>query len=593
MIPKLLNDNPSPRQLYMAGTWNYARGKDAIEHPDYVKACDMAQNPSAYGLINEPWDRGWIRTWQDVAATLKGCWFDEERSARPVKLTKLLRHYKGKWAGQRFEFADFWEWDIVRPLFGWMKKLEYGEKPVRRYKRGSAWMSKKNGKTTSFSALLTYLLGFDDEGGAEVYSAAVDKVQSARVYRDCELMMKKAHEGLRKDFKFTNSTYTVAHPESDSIYRPLSSDANNSEGLDIHALLYDELHAVKSDKLWSVLRYGDIARSQPLFMAFSTSGEYDSEAVGWLEFEYAVKIRDGIIEDDEYFAYVAAADPEKDDWESLETWIKANPAWGITQNEAGMRKKYETAKNKPSEINDFKRYLLGIWTHGASKFINMDAWANRCRSDIGDLAGRRCWAGLDLSAVVDLTATAFLFEPDENGVMPLIVRGFMPESRIIEAQNRDQVPYAQWIEDGWVFETPGERVDYEFVEKYVKDMAGRHSFVDLGFDRWNAESIRKHLDDDTGIECYEVSMGYSHMSQPTKELEALILEGKIAHENNPMLKWMMSNLIVDKDANSNVKPNKGKSTQKIDGAVAGIIALARYLVWRDQEIKFDGGILSF
>lgn len=577
MIPSLLKKNPSPREDYMSGTWDYARGRAATDHPEYRTAVEMAAHPAAYELHSPPFDSGWIRTWQDVCAVLKGCWFSEERSMRPINFTRFLRHYKGKWAGQRFEFADFWRWDIIMPLFGWMRRLDSpDEKPLRRYRRGSVWVSKKNMKTTSFSATLSYLLGFDGEEGAEVYSAAIDKEQAGRVYKDCETMMRKAQPIVRNEFKFTNSKHQIAHPETNSIYRPLSSLGDNSEGLDISALFYDEIHALKTDKLWKVLRYGDIARAQPLFMAFSTSGEYDPEAVGYQEFEYAVKVRDGIVENDEYFSYVAALDPDVDDWEDPECWKKANPAWGITANLEEMTRKYQDAKDKPNEIVDFKRYRLGIWVNSVNCFINMDAWNKRCgESPVSVDDGVFFWGGLDLSSKCDITAYINVFEPDESGVIPVRSRFYVPEAMVLELEHRDEVPYRQWVSDGFVTATPGERVDYSFIIRDVMEDYGGGHLVDIGFDPWNAEGVRQELDDFNGVPCFEIRQGYGHLSEPLKELQALINEGKIQHGGNPVLRWMASNLVADMDPNGNVKPNKSKSINKIDGMVALIMALAR------------------
>ncbi len=578
MTPRVMAGDRTCRPDYLAGVWDYAKGMAAVEHRRYRRAVSMADRAG--------WDSGWIRTWQDVEATLAGCRFDIDSADRVVMYFSMLRHYKGqRWAGKPFTLLDWWKYDVIMPLFGW--KTAAG---LRRYRRGSVWVPKKNGKTTVFSGCLCYLLGFDNESGAEVYSAAVDRDQAGRLYRDARQMIRRSPALDRsKMFHFVDSTKTIQHVTSSSVYRALSSDANKSEGLDIYALFFDEIHALKNPDLWKVTFHGDIARDQSLFMAMSTAGEYDPNAVGYSEFEYAKKVRDAAITDTEYFSYIAAAEPESD-WTDPAVWKRANPSWGVIVLEDELKKKFRRAVEKPDEQADFKRYRLNIWIREVTKYLDIDAWRAKCGGPLTDdmLAGARCWGGVDLSSTTDLTAVCWVFElPD--GVYGARWRFWMPDECIIRAGHRDKAPYGLWAEQGYIETTPGNVTDYNYVKQALREDAEKYGAIEIGYDPWNAEATMLDLQEQSGLTVVKVAQVGRELNWPMKSLQAMAAGGSLRHGDNPVALWMADNLVARTDPNGNCAPDKKKSISRIDGMAALVTALNRALGPQEAEyIEYTG-----
>lgn len=357
-------DDPDVRDDYRRGTWDYARGRMAKEHPRYDEAVEIAKSGP------NPFDPFWIRTWVDVVAVLEGCWFDVFEAYFKLRFFGFLKHTKGKkWMGKQFIPIDWQKYDVILPLFGW-KRAD----GTRRFRRGSIWISKKNGKTTLLAAIAILLMRFDGEGGAEVYSAAVDRDQAGRIYGDFSAMVRGSNE-LSGIFRCLDSKKLIKCRDirDSSFFKTLSADAKKAEGMDISGLIFDEIHALKKDDLWRATFHGDIAREQPLSISLSTAGEYDPESVGCREWDVAGKVMNGALEDWEYFVYRAAADPERSRPGDVRAWKKANPSWGVAVKESELKTKYNRAKMYPQELMDFKRYRMNIWVRGVKKFLDFDA----------------------------------------------------------------------------------------------------------------------------------------------------------------------------------------------------------------------------
>ena len=548
--------------------WDYARGRPAVEHKGYKAAVARANKGR--------WDPGWIRTWQDVEAVAAGCWMDEEAGCEVVNFFGLLRHYKGRWSGLPIELYDVQKYDWVMPLFGWMRP-----DGTRRFRRGDIWVPKKNGKTLICAGLILFLMAFDGEPGAQVYSAAVDREQAGLIYNDASRMVRAA-PALRDRFKRVDSTKSIRHLKSNSFYKALSADVPSKEGLDIHALVFDEIHAVPNNRLFQTLYYADIAREQPLFINISTAGIYRKTSIGCREWDYTGKVMEGVVVDWEFLAYRAAADPEGD-WTDPEVWKRANPAWGIIVDPKEIAGKFERGKLYPEEQSDFQRYRLNIWAQHVVKFLDIRRWIDLCGGDFKTTDRIPCWGGLDLSSKIDLTAFVMVMDLGDE-TWGVLARFWMPGDNIMAASIRDNVPYHTWVNDGWITATEGNVVDYRAVERQVLEDAERFGLREVGYDGWQANDVATRLTDG-GVVMVEMRQGFRTLSAPTKKLQALVTAGRLRHGGNPVLTWMADNLSVKRDSNDNVKPDKEKSVAKIDGMVALVMALGRATAGGEGEKK--------
>jgi phage terminase large subunit-like protein len=510
---------------------------------------------------------GWLSrivTASDVAAANAGCYFDAAAGERVVMFfERFLRHSKAPWAGKPFTLMDWQKDDVLRPLFGW-KRAD----GTRRFRVGYIEIPKKNGKSTLCAGLSLFLLMADGETGAEVYSAAADRDQASIVFNEAAKMAQAA-PALAPRLEIIHSRKTIHHAASGSVYRALSAEVNTKEGLNISGLIFDELHAQKSPELWDALRYGGASRRQPLLVAITTAG-CDRQSIGWEQHEYAAKVLEGAITDEAFFAFIRAATPE-DDWTSPATWRKANPSLGITISEEDFAKDCAEARELARKENPFKRYRLNIWTEQADRWLQMDKW-DACAGEVDEaqLIGRPCYAGLDLASTTDVAALVLVF-PDEGGAL-VMSRFWIPSERSIERQRRDGVPYETWVKQGLIERTQGNVIDYDLIRKRINELGQRYEIRQIAIDRWNATQLATQLSGD-GLEVVMFGQGFASMSAPTKELEKLVLAGRLAHGGNEVLRWMAGNVATETDAAGNVKPSKKKSTQRIDGIVALIMAL--------------------
>lgn len=546
------------------------------------------------GLLATAKDEGWsewIRTEADERAVLSGCWFDREAAARvEVFFERFLRHSKGEWAGKPFRLQEWQKRDLLFPLFAWKKRNGY-----RRFRNAYIEVPKKNGKSALCSGISLYLLVADGEPGAEVYSAAADRDQASIVYGEAERMVMSS-PALSRRLRVIPSRKTILFPRTNSVYRALSADVPTKEGLNIHGLIFDELHAQKSRELFDTLRYGGAARRQPLLVSITTAG-FDRNSICWEQHEYARKVLKGIVEDESFFAYIRAAneDPNEgpvDDWTSREAWYKANPSLGVTISEEAFAAECREAQEKPTLQNSFKRYRLNIWTSADVRWMPMDKWdASAGSVEPHMLAGKSCFGGLDLSTTLDITACVFVF-PWDDGIYKLHPLFWIPEENMRERSTRDRVPYEVWARQGLVRTTPGNVVDYAWIEKDILEFAERHKVEEIAYDQWNATEIIQRLTD-AGLVMVPTRQGFASMSGPMKQTEALVYSGKLHHGGNPVLRWMADNVQASVDPAGNLKPDKGKSRERIDGIVALIMAIGRAAMRENQASVYEErGLIS-
>ncbi|MGE5553307.1 MAG: terminase large subunit [Betaproteobacteria bacterium] len=494
-------------------------------------------------------------------------WFDEAAADRAVEFfERFLRHVKGKWAGCRFELQDWQRDDIIRPLFGWKRK-----DGTRRYRVAYIEIPRKNGKSTLSAGIALYLLFADGEPGAEVYSAAADRDQAAIVFETAKAMV-EASPALRKRSEIYKRAIVV--PTTGSSYKVLSADAPTKHGLNAHGIIFDELHAQPNRELWDVLTTSTGAREQPLVVAITTAG-YDRNSICWEQHEYAEKVLKGVIDDPSFFAYIAAAD-EKDDWRDPATWKKANPGLGVTVKLDYLEQEARRAAEVPAYQNTFRRLHLNQWTQQAERWLDIAAWdATAGEVDPDELIGRPCYGGLDLASTTDIAAFELVFPPTEEDPDFRVLSYFwVPKDNIRDRVTRDRVPYDVWAKQGLIEATEGSVIHYGAIRQKIENLAAIYPIKEIAFDRWGATQLSQELDD-AGFTVVPFGQGFSSMSAPTKELLNLVMAKRLHHGGNPVLRWMADNMVVKQDPAGNVKPDKSKSTQKIDGIVALIMALDR------------------
>lgn len=519
-------------------------------------------------------------------AEAMGLWYDPKQADRICRFFKAhLRHTKGRWAGEPFDPLNWQRVHVLEPLFGWRRESD----GHRRYRRGSIWIPKKNGKTTMGAGVSHYMLTADGEEGAEVYSAAIDRNQASIIYREMSAMARKS-EKLTELLKLIDSTKTISYMRKNSYYTALSSDAPSKEGLNAHCLFFDEIHALKNPELWTTLYYSTIARTQPLFLAISTAGVYMPESIGWREWDYANKVLRGTVsveDDPQYFPFVRATSPDSD-LDDPKSWEESNPSWGETISPEEFKLSHARARLNPIEWNDFKRYRLNIWISSVSKYLDVKKWnQGKVDFDADKLVGLPCKIGMDLSAEIDLTAVVILLGPDSDGNIYSLEHYFMPEDTIIARRTQDNVPYDVWVSSGWITATPGAMIDREHICNHVVEASSKYRPSEIGYDKFNALEVAQILEKH-GETMVSIPQVASHLSAPTKRLQALINSGKWKHFGNPVTRWMVDNVVVAVDSNDNVRPHKGKSTQRIDGIAATVTALSRLMVGDDKTIQFTG-----
>ena len=547
----------------------------------------------------------WIRNKSDVTAIDNGCWFDEEAGLRVVEFFhKYIRHSKGEWAGRPFELINKrielpkkiikavgewsrWEHDeIIMPLFGWKRR-----DGTRRFRRGYIEIPRKNGKSTLISGIGLYMTIGDQENGAEVYAAAVDKSQAYIVFGEARNMLDSSPE-LKK---YMNSfRYTISVRKTNSFFHVLSADVPTKHGLNSHCNLIDELHAHKSGELFDVLIGGTGARRQPLTLSITTAG-YDRKSKCWEEHEYGRKINDGIIKDDSFFAYISGI-KEDEDWTNPVIWAKASPNIGVSLKLDFLKEEFKHAKESARYENTFKRLYLDMWTSQDVKFLSIERWA-ACSGEINieQLKARTCFGGLDLSSTLDITAFVLLFPPENEGDKWVVLPYFwIPEDTIYFRAKKDRIPYDIWTKQEYIMSTPGNVIDDGFIKQFIVDLRDKFQIQEIGFDPWNATQISLQLES-AGLKMVPVRQGFASMSPPTKQFEKMIIGCELNHGDNEVLNWMADNLAVREDPAGNLKPDKNKSTEKIDGIVALIIAIDRAMrsIGEEKSVYADRGVITF
>lgn len=565
---------------------------------------------------------------------LRGITFDKNAAQHVVDFFGTLRHSKGEWGkkgGLPF-ILEPWQTFILANLFGF--KRANGK---RRFREAHIEVARKNGKTTFMSGIALYMLVADDEPGAEIYSIATTRDQSKIVFDEAVRMRNKSPMLSTRVSSYRNNLSVLS---TASKFEPQSADYGTADGKNVHCLVADELHQHPTRLLYDAYYEAMGSREQPMCISVTTAG-YDTMGICFAQRKIAENILVGNTEataGDSVFAYIACIDePDKDgkggdDWKDEACWAKANPNLNVSVKMDGMREAAAKAEQDPTALNSFLCKRLNVWTSQEIRWMPPDKWA-RCNAAgpmahpkalrdaaLARLAGRTCIGGLDLSAKIDLSAFALVFPPvkevveriakqqtyaermsrapvqfTEKVITPadpfwsVLVWFWVPEGCIEERVKKDRVRYDVWKKEGYLNTCPGLVIDHEFIYKQITEIRKQFQFTDIAFDTWNAQWISKKLLDD-GFKAEPCRMVYSTMNEPMKELMGMVLEKKLEHFGDPILSWNASNVAATTDANGNIRPDKDKSKEKIDGIVAVIMALSR--ICADPTLAAGGSVYS-
>ena len=523
------------------------------------------------------------RYYRDMDNALdKGWYFDRKAAQRAISFIERLKHTKGQWAGLRFKLEP-WQQFIIWNIFGW--KMADG---TRRFRYAYVEIARKNGKTALSAGIGLYMLFADGESRPEVYSAATVKDQARICFSDAVEIVKAT------DLKNYLTPYrnSIVYELKGGMMKPLSSDYGTHDGLNPSCGIIDEFHAHKDSGMFDVIKSAFGARKQPLMFIITTAG-FNKAGACYAYRDNVIKILRGINEDDTLFGIIYTMDANEE-WDNPQMWIKSNPNLGVSLFPNYLEDQVNDAKNRPEAVRNVMTKNVNLWVDAEKTWILDDAWM-KCvgTTEIEDLRGCECWGGLDLSNVSDITAFVLIFH--ENDKFQLLPFFWIPEEKMLEKIRKENINYDLWVKAGFVKVTSGNVLDYEFVKADILQIVEIYDLQSSAYDRWNSSQTIIDLQNE-GMECNPFGQGYGSMSAPSKEFEKLVLSEKIEHFGNPVLRWMLSSTLIKTDPAGNIKPNKEKSVQKIDGIVASIMALGEWMTAQaedDNDPYSKRGMLSF
>ena len=502
-----------------------------------------------YADLDDALDRGW--------------YFDRKAAMRAINFIEKLKHTKGEWAGQQFRLEP-WQHFILWNIFGWRNA-----DGTRRFRYAYIEIARKNGKTALSAGIGLYMLFADGEARPEVYSAATVKDQAKICFADAVAIVKAT------DLKNYLTPYrnSIVYELKGGTMKPLSSDYGTHDGLNPSCGIIDEFHAHKDSGMFDVINSAFGARKQPLMFIITTAG-FNKSGACYAYRDNVIKVLRGVNEDDSLFGIIYTHDT-KEEWDNPKMWIKSNPNLGVSLSADYLADQVKDAKNRPEAVRNVMTKNVNLWVDAEKTWILDDVWM-KCigATNPADLKGCACWGGLDLSNVSDITAYLLLFH--ENDRFQLLPHFWIPEEKMQEKIKKENINYDKWVTEGYVTATPGNVIDYDFVKADILHITANYDLRTSAYDRWNSSQTIIDLQNE-GMECNPFGQGYGSMSAPTKEFEKAVLTGKVEHFGNPVLRWMLSSTVVKTDPAGNIKPDKEKSVQKIDGIVAAIMALGEWM----------------
>jgi phage terminase large subunit-like protein len=505
--------------------------------------------------------------------------FDVGMAKLAVGFFKLLRHTKGEHGGKHFGLLDSQVF-ILSVLFGWRRKADN----KRRFRKAYIEMARKNGKSELAAGILLYLLIMDSEQVGENYSAATTRDQARIVFKSAKIMaeyLRKDHEGMARDIQIL--AHSIVYRPTGGHIQALSAEADTLDGLNPHGAVVDEYHEHKTNDVLGVIQTGTGSRAQPLIVVITTAGFNQAGPCYTEERKVAVEVLEGTTFEETLFAIVFTID-EGDGWDDPEVWAKANPHLGVTPLVQYMESALKEAKNKGGRyITHFMTKNLNVWTDAPEVWIPDENWrTNDVKFDLESLEGRFCFGGLDLASVSDITSLCLLFPgagPDGRNVF--LWRNWLPSETVEKRSGR--VNYGLWEQQEWLDTTPGNVTDYDYIRIVMREQMERFNIHTIFYDRYNSHDIIPRLLDD-GLPMQPFGQGFLSMSTPSKEFERMVLSSECAFGGNPVARWSNGNVVLSRDASGNIKPDKGKSSEKIDPIVSAVMAVGAWLTHRGSRV---------
>ena len=510
-------------------------------------------------------------------------YFDPDEAAKVCKFIELLPHTKGQLAGQKIRLEPWQIW-ILTTVFGWRRTADGG----RRFRRVYIEVPRGNGKSSLSSGVALYCLLADKEPGAEVYSFATTRDQAGIVFNDAKRMVQQT-ASLRSHFGVEVLSHALYVPKTNSTFQAKSADGSTLDGLNTHLAVVDELHAHRTRAVYDVVETSLGKRVNSLMWVITTAG-FDTSGICYEVRTMVRNVLNRSVVDESQFGIIYGLD-EGDDWKSLAALEKANPNWGVSVMPEVVTSLQKKAIAIPSAAGNFMTKHLDVWCSAASGWMNMPAWNKGAREELRreDFEGEPCYIGLDLGSKSDMTAKVLMFPREDRDGRTYFVTfaDFYLPSRAIETSPNSQ--YRGWVEQGLIRVTEGAMTDFNVVEEDIREDLSRYSVQSIAYDPWQATQLISSLED-SGAPLVECRMTVQQISEPMKTLEALVLDGRIQHDGNPCLTWMMGNVVAKVDAKDNIFPRKERYEQKIDGPVAMIIALSAAGAEQDDFSDFDSSV---
>ena len=506
----------------------------------------------------------------DPFSSADGYTFESDRAEAAINFfAEYLTHVTGPLAGQPY-ILETHEKAILANLFGW-----YDKDGARRYRECFYYVPRKNSKSTFMAGVLLYILYTDDEPHAQIYGAAATREQAGLVFDIAKGMV--LNNPVLENMALVQKKIIEVGTK---VYKAISADANTSHGYNTHCAIIDELHAQKDRDLVDVLLTSTGVRKQPLII-YTTTADFCRESICNEMHDYACKVRDGVIDNKHYLPVIYETTPDQD-WRSPETWAQCNPMLGKAFPVDFLEKQFQKAVDVPAYENTFKRLHLNMKTEQADRWLPVGVWdESRGEVDEAAIAGEPMYLGVDLSSTSDITAVVGVIR-DDQGRYNMIGKYFIPGENAHARERRDGVPYTTWARQGYIELTEGNTIDLDRIRNYINELSERHYIAEIAIDRWNAQHITTQLQGD-GFDLVPFGQGFASMSGPTKHLEKIVRDQDLVHGGDPVMRWMLSNVAVETDAAENIKPNKKRSSERIDGIVALVMAIGRAMVAEEEE----------
>lgn len=514
----------------------------------------------------------------------RGLIWDAAAAQHAIAFFSHLRHSTGEWANQPFDLQA-WQTFVIGSLYGW-KRTD----GLRRFRTAYVEVARKNGKSVLLAGTALYALVADGELGSHVYAAATTRDQARIIFGEAERMV-DASPALRS--RITRTVNNLAVLPTSSWFRPLSADATKMDGLNVHFAAVDEVHEHATPEIIQKLNTATGARREPLIFEITTAG-YNRQSVCFQHHEFSIKVLEKSVPleaADSWFAYVATID-EGDDWTNPKVWIKANPSLGVTVKTEDLKRQVEEAREMPAQQNAIRRLRLNEWTEQATRWIDMGVWADGAEPfNEDELIGRTCYGGLDLARVNDLSSLALVFPPEQpDEKVKIIWRHWCPQEDILKRVRRDRAPYTSWRDHGFLIATEGNTTDFKFLEAEILELATRFNIMEIAYDRTFAGELVRNLQDE-GVTMVEFGQGFLSMGPAAAEFMRLLISRALRHGGNPVATWCASNVSVRRDPAGNEKPDKDRSTERIDAIVSGLMAIGRLQTAQGGSIYEERGLL--